>query len=479
MDYNAQRILPHKLTQNGPCLAAADMNGDGTEDFIVGSSSGYSPQLFFQDENGNFSQSPLFTDKENMFFEEEGIAFFDLENDGDMDMYLVSGSNEFSLETNLYNDRLLLNDGKGHFTVATDKMPTIKASGSVVSVIDYDNDGFDDLFIGGRTPFTQYPKPDRSFLLKNDNGVLKDVTDALAPELTNLGMITDATWSDIDADGHPDLVVVGELMPITIFKNNVTHFEKLENTGMEDVLGWWESILEMDIDNDGDMDFIVGNMGTNNIYHPSKERPVTLIAKDFDNNGNIDPVMFAYYKDSFENPIYESFPVNFWGDLNGQSPIFRAKYYSFKEYSKATQQNLLTEEEISGSTKLTGNYDKSIVLENLGNGKFEYRPLPLEAQVAPMNSMSRLDYDQDEFQDVLIVGNDFGNEIFIGRMDAFNGGLLKNDRNGNFEFIPALESGFVVPGDAKCIINVKANNDSNPYYIVSQNNEAIKVFQKK
>lgn len=478
VDYNAQRILPHKLTQNGPCLAAADMNGDGMEDFIVGSSSGYSPQLFFQDTNGHFSQTPLFKDKEDMKYEEEGISFFDLENDGDLDMYLVSGSNEFSLETDLYNDRLLINDGKGNFTVAMDRMPIIKASGSVVSVMDYDNDGFDDLFIGGRTPFTQYPKPDRSFLLRNDNGILKDVTDSIVPELSNIGMITDATWSDIDTDGKPDLILIGELMPITILKNNITHFEKLENTGIDDVLGWWESILKTDIDNDGDIDFIVGNLGANNNYHPSKERPVTLIAKDFDNNGNIDPVMFAYYKDSFDNPIYESFPVNFWGDLNGQSPMFRAKYYSFKEYSKATQQSLLTEEELLGSTKLIGNYDKSIVLENLGNGKFKYKALPLEVQIAPINSMIGLDYNNDQNEDILMVGNDFGNEIFIGRLDAFNGGLLKNDHNGNFEFIPPLESGFIVPGDAKCIITVKSNLDSSPYYIVSQNKDAIKVFQK-
>ncbi|TLP80553.1 VCBS repeat-containing protein [Maribacter sp. ACAM166] len=478
VDYNVQRILPHKFTQNGPCMAVADMNGDGTEDFIVGSSAGFSPQLFFQDKTGNFIQKPLFDDEENIQYEEEGIAFFDVENDGDLDMYLVSGSNEFKAESIQYTDRLLMNDGHGNYTIAKDRLPAINASGSVVVTADYDHDGYEDLFIGGRTPYSQYPKPEKSYLLKNDKGFLKDVTDTVAPELRNLGMLTDAVWADIDSDGNDDLVITGELMPITILKNNVTSFKKLDNTGVENLLGWWESIVKTDIDNDGDIDFIVGNLGANNIYQPSSERPVTVIAKDFDYNGTIDPVMFAYYKASFENPIYKSFPVNFWGDLNGQSPLFRAKYNSFKSYSKATISNLFSEAELQGSTTLIGNYDKSSVLENLGNGTFKHNPLPMEAQIAPINGMITLDYNSDQNSDILMVGNNFGNEIFIGRYDAFNGGLLKNDTNGNFKFISPQESGFIVTGDAKNIKTITSNLENRPYYIVSQNRDSIRIFQK-
>ena len=268
-------------------------------------------------------------------------------------------------------------------------------------------------------------------------------------------------------------------MATTIFKNHRGSYKKVNLTGVENLLGWWESIVKTDIDNDGDIDFIVGNVGSNNLYQPSDERPVTIIAKDFDNNGTIDPVMFAYFKDSFLNPEYKSFPVNFWGDLNGQSPIFRAKYNTFKSYSKATIANLFNEDELKGSTRLIGNYDKSIIMENLGNGSFKYIPLPTETQVSPINGMVKLDYNNDQKEDILLVGNNYGNEVFIGRYDAFNGGLLKNNGKGKYEFIPTSESGFLTPGDAKSIITVNSVKSNYPYFIASQNRDSIRVFQKR
>jgi len=479
IDYNLQRTLPHKLTQNGPFITGGDLNGDGFEDFIIASSSGMSPQIFFQDKSGNFTKKYLFTDEENKMFEEESIALFDLENDGDLDIYLVSGSNEFELESNFYNDRLLINDGKGNFTISTDKMPLIKASGSTVVTSDFDKDGYMDLFVGGKTPFSKYPNPEKSYLLKNEKGILKDVTDEMAPNLRTTGMVTDATWADVDLDGNEDLIIVGEFMPITIFKNNIDNFSKMDNTGLDSLSGWWENITKADVDNDGDLDFIIGNLGMNNFYKPTLEKPVNIIAKDFDNNGTLDPVMFAYFKESFENPTYKSFPVNFWGDLNGQSPIFRAKYNTFKSYSRATISSLFTDEELQGSTKLAANYDKSIVLINKGDGSFTFEPLPIDAQVAPVNGTIPLDYNNDGYLDFLLIGNNYGNEVFVGRYDAFNGLLLKNDGKGNFKTIPTTESGFFIPGDAKSITAIKNSNGGQPYYVVTQNRDSIRVFQKK
>ncbi|MFX0555528.1 VCBS repeat-containing protein [Maribacter sp. CXY002] len=474
VDYNVQRVLPHKLSQNGPCLAVGDLNGDQLEDFILGSSSTYSPMLYLQDINGKFSKIPLFSDKENMKYEEESMVLFDLDNDGDLDLYLVSGSNEFSKGQKYYEDRLMLNDGLGNFTFGNNRMPNVYASGSVVKTADFNNDGYLDLFVGGRTPIGEYPMPDKSYLLKNNNGYLEDVTDEIAPGLRTIGMVTDATWTDINNDGSQDLIIVGELMPMTIFINYGQNFEHLHSPELNSHRGWWESIVSEDFDNDGDKDFVIGNIGANNFFQVSKEKPLTIIAKDFDNNGSIDPISFAYFKNS--NDEFDSFPVNFWGDLFGQSPIFRSKFRYYKEYALTTQDMLFTNEELKGTTKIIGNYDKTSFIENLGDNNFKVHALPSNAQIAPVNGIQVIDYNNDNRKDLLLIGNDFGNETFIGQYDAFNGLLMEGEGNGKFKPVSIKKSGFLVPGDAKSIMGIKGKYDS--LYIVTQNRGKLLVFKK-
>jgi len=477
-DFYVQPTLPHKLTQNGPRIAKGDLDGDGFEDFIIGSSSGHSPMIFMQDSKGAFTSTPLFDDEEDKMREETSIALFDLENDGDLDIYMVAGSNEFDLDSPYYQDYLMINQGNGKFVKSTDGLPKINSSGSVVEAADFDGDGFVDLFVGGRTPFSQYPKPDDCYLLKNENGKLVDVTDKYSASLRNPGMITDAIWADLDRDNLKDLVLVGEFMPVTIFMNKKDSFQQMDQTGMQQLSGWWECVLADDFDGDGDIDLIAGNLGENNLYNPSPERPVTMLAKDFDDNGAIDPVMFAYFKSDFDDATYRPYPVSFWGDLMSQSPMFRKKFNYFREFATTTKSGLFTPEELEGVEELMANHDQTTYFENDGNGQFNMGQLPWQTQSAPIKCMITTQAAGPATSDVLMIGNDFGNEAFIGRYDAFNGGVLIGDDNGGFTFKNAEESGFKVTGDAKDMVQVENANGGNPYIVVTQNRGKVLVFTK-
>ncbi|WP_373495738.1 VCBS repeat-containing protein [Aquiflexum sp.] len=475
VDYHIQRTLLHKLTQFGPSLAVGDINGDGIEDFIVGSAAGFTPLTYIQNRTGTFDEKPLWNSESESRFEEMGMVLFDIDNDGDLDLYLVSGSNEFRPGAEEFSDRLYLNDGAGNFSEAKGLMENINASGSVVRAGDFDGDGYMDLFVGGRTPVAQFPYPENSFLLKNNKGTLEDVTDRIAPGLRHVGMVTDAIWTDFDNDGRIDLMVVGELMAITLFKNTGSGFEKLEGTGLEKHLGWWNSIVAGDFDGDGDMDYIVGNKGANNYSKPTFERPVSVYAKDFDGNQSVDPVTFAYFKNS--EGKYESVPIHFWDDLYGQSTLFRRKFSGYKYYARATEQNLFTEEELTDVLILTGNYDRTSYIENLGNGQFKIHELPTLAQFAPVNGMVVDDVNGDGHLDVLMVGNDYGNEVFSGRHDAMTGLVLLGDGKGGFTAVNPHDSGFLVPGDAKSMA-ILTGVDGNPLYLSTQNRGKLLIHQK-
>ncbi|MFM2249429.1 MAG: hypothetical protein RLZZ358_356 [Bacteroidota bacterium] len=476
IDYNIQRTIPHKLSQYGPTLAVGDLNGDGREDLVVGSSSGFAPVWYSQNGNGSFTQKNLLPAGEGISQEVTGVLLVDLDNDADLDLYLLSGSAEFVPGAPEYQDRVYFNDGKGNFKLDPSSSIAV-GNGSVVRGADFDGDGFVDVFVGGRAPIGQYPLPEKSFLLKNEKGKLTDVTKIWIPELENRGMLTDALWSDVNRDGKVDLVVVGELMPITLFLNTGKRFELAKATGLEEFSGWWNSIISADLDQDGDSDWVVGNIGANNPYHPAAARPYKVYAKDFDANGSVDPVSFAYYKSKIGGD-YQAYPTHFWDDLIGQSPMFRRKFDRYKYFALSTDQTFFTEEEKKDVRVLTGNYDRSAWVENLGNGKFALHELPWQAQLAPMNGMLAEDVNQDGFLDLVQVGNDYGNEVFIGRLDASVGWVFLGDGKGGFTSIPARESGFVVPGDAKALVKL-ARGGGEALYIASQNRSKLLAFSAK
>lgn len=473
IDFNLQRTIPHKLTQFGPSLAVGDINGDGLDDLMIGGAAGYAPQVYLQQPDGSFLDHQAFVPEEILPYEDMGLLFLDIDNDGDLDLYAVSGSNEFKAGSPEYRDRVYINDGKGNFSIAPNALPEIVSSGTTVRAADVDGDGLLDLFVGGRTPIAQYPYPDKSYLLKNEGGVFRDVTDEWAPGLKNIGMVTDAIWTDYDGDGWIDLLVVGDYMAITPFKNSGGRLEKSTGTGLENHTGWWNSIVAGDFDGDGDVDYIVGNMGHNNLWNPSPDLPVTVIAKDFDNNGSIDPITFAHFKNDFGK--YEAFPVHFWNELYGQSTLFRRKFDRYKSYARSTIGTLLTEEELEGSLRLEGNYAASSYVENLGNGKFRLHALPLEVQMAPVNGMVVDDINGDGHLDVLLIGNDYGNEIFVGRLDALTGSVLLGDGKGGFLPMGSAESGFLVPGDAKALVCLH-HETKGGLYIASQNRGSLRTY---
>jgi len=479
IDFNIQKLLPHKFSEYGPALAAGDLDGNGLDDILIGASVGNSEQLFFQQANGAFIQRALSIDTSSKKADDLGITVFDADKDGDLDIYIASGGYESTAGADAYQDRFYVNDGKGRFTLDSAALPVNHTSKSCVRAADYDKDGDLDLFIAGRVIPGQYPKPTSSFIYRNDtkNGIVKftDVTKEVAASLDSIGLVCDAVFSDFDNDSWPDLILSGEWMPITILKNNNGHFSNYsKEAGLDNQKGWWSSIVPGDFDNDGDIDYIVGNLGLNSYYRANQQNPARIYAKDFDNNGSFDAVPSLYLPATAADPVRKEFPAQTRDDIIRQLVSFKSKFQTYKSFAEATFDKLFTPEEFKGALILEANNFQHCLLKNLGNGKFELSPLPFITQYSCINGMLAEDFDGDGNLDLLLVGNDYGTEVSVGRYDGCNGLFLHGDGKGNFAPLTIIQSGWFVPGNAKSLIKLR-NKNGQPLLIAGQNKGPIQV----
>ncbi|WP_304232731.1 VCBS repeat-containing protein [Jiulongibacter sediminis] len=478
LDFNFQNLIPFRLSQMGPALAVGDVNGDNLEDVFLGGPVFKQGRFLLQNSNGGFENALLLpkVDSASKIEEDTGVLLFDADNDGDNDLYVVSGGNEKWPQRESFLDRLYVNDGKGKFELTKNALPEVKTAGSCVRACDYDGDGDLDLFVAGRNVPHKYPMPTSSYILKNEsvNGVPKfsNVTEAIIPDLIDIGLICDGLWTDFDGDGDNDLIVAGDFMEITVFRNTEGRFEKLSETGLEGIKGLWSSINGADFDLDGDVDYIVGNIGENALFKGTPEYPVEVYSADFDGNGVYDIIPFVYFRDSVNNRI--QVPYNTRDDLNKQLNPIRTRFKTFGEFTKAGLDNVLTEAEREKARKDILNFNASVYVENLGGGKFKVKKLPVRAQLSAMNGTNIQDFNQDGYPDVLMVGNNFGNEQHSGRYDASNGLLLINDQKGGF--VESWSSGFLVPGDGKALVSF-VDTKGGLSLMASQNQGKMKGFR--
>ena len=463
-DYKVQVLLPHKLSQLGPALSSGDINGDGLDDVFIGGSRSMSGVLYLQAKDETYSKKTSLTLEKDKKYEDIASAFFDVDGDKNLDLYVVSGSNEFGAKSELMEDRLYINDGKGNFKKDTKFLPRFLTSGSCVEECDFDNDGDIDLFVGGRLVPGRYPEDPKSYLLENTGSSFEDATNKLQAG-ASLGMVTAAIWSDLDGDNNQDLITVGEWTDINVFINDSGTFNKSE-LGL---VGWWNSIESADLDNDGDLDFVVGNLGENYKYKATEEAPFEMFSGDFDKNG-INDIVLSYYNDE------TLFPVRGFQCSSEQIPQLQSQIKSYEEFGTSDVFSVYGKS-LEGAKHHKANCFSSMVLWN-ENGKLIPEKLPYQSQLSPIQDVVFDDVNKDGLLDILIVGNWFVSEVETPRADSGKGQVLLNEGNKRFKALPWSESGFFAPHDARNMIKVKtAKNNVN--YIIANNNESIQVYRSK
>ncbi len=467
-DFKRQPLLLTMLTPCGPVMASADVNADGRVDIFTGGAQGNPGKIFLQKPDGTFEAST--TAAFDQQYTDADALFFDADGDHDPDLYIVSGGyNDYAPKDKALQDRLYLNDGAGKFSLSTDRLPEMLVSKSCVAAADYDHDGDQDLFVGGRVIPGQYPVTPESFLLENKNGKFEKVTAEKARKLSAIGMVSDAEWMDADGDGWEDLVVSGEFMPVEVFLNRGgKSLEQATKKFFDHPLaGLWNRMLVYDFDADGDKDIIVGNLGLNTQLKASEREPLELVYKDFDKNGSIDPILTCYIQG-------KSYPFAGRDELLDQMYSMRSKFTNYASYAKATLHDIFSNADLKDAQTLKATVLESVYLENQ-DGKFVVHPLPETAQFAPLYAMTPLDYNKDGKMDLLLAGNQSSIRIRMGVIDANFGQLYEGDGKGNFAYVDQLKSGLRLTGDTRSLQVISTHGEW--YLMVGVNNVGVQTYK--
>ena len=466
-DFKSQPLMPTMISYNGPRIAKADINKDGLEDLFICGSEGQAGQLFIQKADGKFIADAQPDFVQDASSEDTDAEFFDADNDGDLDLYVVGGGYNFKQDDPRLQDRLYINNN-GKFQKSSQALPVEALSGSCVRTADIDNDGDQDIFVGSRIVPGRYPESPESLLLINDGkGKFSNAPASMIAPLKTLGMVTDAAWLDVDKNGVKDLIACGDWMKLHVLSNNNGKFTDLSDKYFPDTLrGWWNRLALADMDSDGDMDLISGNWGLNSPMKVNKTEPALMFYNDFDNNGSVDPLICHYIQGV-------SYPMASRDEMTDQIVSLRQRFPTYDSYANTTIADILTPEQLKSAKLLSTNNFETTYFEN-DNGVFKAKRLPLQANFFPVFAISTGDFDRDGKQDMLLAGNTDHARIKIGKIDAGYGVLLKGDGKGNFEYIPQRKSGLVVRGCTRDIITIKGKTKDRVIFAI--NNQAPMMY---
>lgn len=466
-DFKTQPLMPTMISNNGPRTAQADINKDGLEDIFICGAEGQAGRLFLQITNGNFIATPQPGIAQDSLCDDIDAVFFDADNDGDDDLYVVSGGYNFNDGDKKLQDRLYINTN-GRFARSNGALPEEALSGSCVKVADIDNDNDLDLFVGSRVVPGRYPESPKSLLLiNNGKAEFTNASPALRESLDSLGMVTDAAWIDVNGDSRKDLLVCGEWMKMYLFLNQDGAFiDQSDKYFPDNLKGWWNRLLLNDMDGDGDMDLIAGNWGLNSPIKVSDTEPATMFYSDFDDNGSVDPLICHYI-------LGKSYPMASRDEMTDQIVSLRQRFPTYDSYANTTIEDILTPEQLKSAKQLSTNHFETTYFEN-NKGVFQAKKLPLEANFFPVFAITTGDFDRDGKQDMILAGNADHARIKIGKMDAGYGAMLRGDGKGNFEYVPQLKSGLSVRGCTRDIIKVKGKRGDSVIFAI--NNDAPVIY---